>query len=367
MKYAKLFYSVLLIALVSITMNLLFNVPLLFSAATLFAMGFVKGLFNINASLPGALLDGFVITDTTYAGEAAANFIVKAITSNETVMGGHVYVKDGIKKQFTIPRWDADYEDFIQDRAATPVSKGTMNVDGHVLTPQDYMIYTEFNPRDYEAHWYATQLNPTLIDRTLPVSVESVVVQEVLKRHDRYLNKALWNGDKTTSGIYKYFNGFIANAKAANSGSDATILVSSPTTLTVSNIQAEMLKGYQAIPAALRYNPDMKFFVSYATFDLFVQSQINQTYKGVDITSEGVPTFKGREVVKINDFPDNTYFIAKGNATMGSNLWVGMNSISDENLVLKPKQNNSELWFIKMLVKVDVAIGFNSETVYYGS
>jgi hypothetical protein len=53
------------------------------------------------------------------------------------------------------------------------------------------MIYTEFNPRDYEAHWFATQTNPTLIDRGLPASVESVVINEVLKRHDKWLNKAL--------------------------------------------------------------------------------------------------------------------------------------------------------------------------------
>jgi len=69
----------------------------------LFAGGFAKGLLNYNAP-KGLAYDGFVISDTTYAGEAASTFIVKAITSNETVQGGHIYVKDGIKKKFIIQR-----------------------------------------------------------------------------------------------------------------------------------------------------------------------------------------------------------------------------------------------------------------------
>ncbi len=360
----KILTSLALIVLVSATLQILFNIPALATAGVLLVAGFIKGIVAPGGMNLANLYDGFVISDTTYAGEAASTFIVKAITGNETVQGGHVYVKDGIKKKFTIPRWDADYTDFVQDRQATPVSKGTMTVDGHTLTPADYMIYTEFNPRDYEAHWYATMLNPTLIDRTLPPTVESVVVQEVLKRHDRYLNKALWNSSTSNTDIYKYYNGFIKNAQNANSGSDATLTVTA-TTLTAVNIQAEMQKGFNLLPAALRYDTNVKFFMGYAAWDLYMQSQIAQTYKGVDITSVGVATFRGHPVVKINDLPDNFYFLAKGLPNPQSNLWVGMNSTDDAVLELRPLQNNSELWFIKMLMKVDVQIGWNSETVLY--
>lgn len=366
----RILTSIVLIAIVStftafFLQNMELSAPI---AGGLFALGFVKGIvknvYHIQTwNTQGLLFDGLVISDTTYAGEAASTFIVKAITENDTVDGGHAYVKDGIKKTFTIPRWDADYEDFIQDRAATPTSKGTQTIDGKALTPADYMIYHEFNPRDYEAHWYATMLNPTLIDRTLPVTVESVMVQEVLKRHSKYLNKALWNSSTLLTTIYKYYDGFIRKASTA---SDINA-VASPTTLDASNIQAELLKCYNKIPTALIFDNDMKFFMSYASYNLYMQSQINQTYKGVDTTSEGVPFFKGRRCVKIADFPDNTIIVAKGNATPGSNLWIGMNSTDDAKLELKPLQNNSELWFIKMNMKVDVQFGWTSEVVYYGA
>lgn len=361
---SRLLTSIVLIALVAMSLALFGANPYIV-AGGLFAIGAVKGIVGGTFMPINSLFDGFVISDTTYAGEAASSFIVKAITGNETIQGGHVYVKDGIKKKFTIPRFDANYEDFIQDRAATPVSKGSFTIDGATLDPQDYMIYTEFNPRDYEAHWFATQLNEKLIDRRLPASAESILIQEVLKRHDRYLNKALWISDTTlaASSIYKYFNGFI---KKATLSADTNV-VTSPITLTTSNIQAELLRGYNMIPSALRYDADMKFFMSYATYDLYEQSQINQTYKGVDITTEGVAKFKGRNVVKVNDLPDNFYFISKGSADPSSNLWVGMNSTDDATLQLERLQANSELWFIKMLMKVDVQIGWNGETVLYNA
>ena len=79
----------------------------------------------------------------------------------------------------------------------------------------------------------------------------------------------------------------------------------------------------------------------------------------------GVPRYRGHEIVRVADFPDNKMVVAKGLATPESNLWVGMNSIADEGLKLAPLQNNSELWFIKMLMKVDVQFGWNTEVVLY--
>jgi hypothetical protein len=364
--FSKIISSLMLMALVALAVSL-FAGPRAFLPVVgiLFLAGFVKGLVKFEYHLiTGALFDGFVMNDTTYAGEAASSFIVKAITGNDTVQGGHVYIKDGIKNQFTIPRWDADFEDFVQDRTATPTSKGTMTVDGQKLTPQDYMIYTEFNPRDYESHWFATTLNATLIDRALPITVESVVVQEVLKRHDKWVNKALWNSNKTTppGPTYKYFDGFLKKGSGAPAANKIAAVGGG---LTAANIQAEFLKGYKALPASLRYDPEMKYFCSYATYDLYGDSQVNQPNKGVDITQDAVRKFKGRPVVPIADFPDNTYVIARGKPTPESNLWVGMNSTDDAKLEVRQLQANSELWFVKMLMKLDVQYGWLEEIIYY--
>jgi hypothetical protein len=309
------------------------------------------------------MADSFVISDTTYAGEAAANFIMPAITGADTIDGGHAYVKDGIKKRFTIPRWSSDYSTMIQDRMATPTSQGTMTVTGQALNPADYMIYMEFNPRDFETHWYSQEMMPALLDAQLPYNANSVVVMGVMQRHAKFFNRILWNGDTTTTGIMKYFDGWIRRGKTS-----ATSNKVASTTISATNVADELLKVYNAIPLALRYDPNMKIFVSYATFDFYTTFQTTtQVYKGVDVTQQGVPTFRGKEVVKIADFPDNTMIAAKGMNTTESALWAGINSVSDEGLKFAPLQANSEYWFVKLLMKADVNYAWDDEIVYYGT
>ena len=368
----KFALSLVLIALVSTTLSMAVGASPLMVAGVLFAIGAVIGAAKaFGATIPnltpsGSLKgDGFTISDTTYAGEAAGQFIVRAITGNETVQGGHVYVKDGIKKKFTIPRWDADYEDLIQDRMATPVSKGEQVISSRTLTPADYMIYMEFNPRDFEDHWYAQQLNPTLIDRTLPASVESVVIQQVLKRHDRYVNKIIWGGSTATAGIYKYFDGFV---KKATDDTNTLDLAGSSilTTTLATNILAEVQRIYDLIPAALKYDPSMKLFLSYDLYDAYAKAIIAQSYKGADYQSMQLDLkYRGLPVVRIADFPAYKMMFAKGSAGMDSNLWVGMNSVEDAKLEMNKVQNNSELFYVKMLCKLDVQFGFTQEVVNY--
>lgn len=303
----------------------------------------------------------FDIQDVSYSGQVASQFIVPAITGADTVQGGHVYVKDGIKKKFTIPRYELG--NIIQDRVPTPTSSvGTQTVDGKVLDPQDYMIYFEFNPREFEEHWYSEQLRRELIDRQLPVTVENVVLQETLKVHIQYFDRAIWQSVIGGTAPYNKFDGFIEKAK-----DDTTVIdVASPTTLTASNINTEFEKGYALIPNSLKFDPDMKYFVSYKTADLWREFQQNQTNKGVDVTSGGVMQKNGRRVVPIAGMPDNVYFIAKGNATMQSNLWVGINSRSDETTIkMDFVAKNSELMFVKVLMKADTQFGFGKEVVFY--
>lgn len=308
---------------------------------------------------------GLNLQDTNYAGEAASAFIVKAITEGVTIDQGHCYVQDGIKKKFTIPRFALD-EDIIQDYATTPTSVADATIDGQVLEPQNYLIYFEFNPRQFENHWLAVQMNPELLDATLPATAEATVIQEVMKINAKFINKLIWIGQKSLAATskLKYIDGWLKKAMLSSD----TIDVSSPTTLSAANIVAEFQKGYDLIPEALRYDDDMKIFVSFKTFDLYDTAQKNQANKGVDFTQRGKDTFNGLKVVRVPDFPNDMYYIAKGRPDMTSNLWVGMNSVDDETYVqIAKKQANSDAWFVKAEMKIDAQVGWFQETVLYGS
>jgi hypothetical protein len=320
------------------------------------------------------------IQDTSYAGTAASYMITRAVVGADTVQKGCIYVEDGIKKQRTIPR--IEVSGFIQRRAATPVSQGNVTVDGRVLIPQDYMLYYEFNPRDYEQHWYAEQLSPTLLGRELPVTAENFMVMQTMKRLNEWNELAIWRsrmefdpagaavnpttkGQLATDGQYFYFDGLIT--KLLNDSE--TIQVANPVTLTSANVVAALDSCYFAVPKALLFKygkMGLKFHVSYYTQQLIEEAYTETEFKNNDTTEKGVNRYKGYEIEALAGMPDNTIVLCISMPDVDSNLWLGINSTDDENkMQLQRLQANSELFFIKGLMKADTQIGFTDQAVIY--
>jgi len=62
---------------------------------------------------------------------------------------------------------------------------------------------------------------------------------------------------------------------------------------------------------------------------------------------------------------DDTIIFCEALADTSSNLYVGMNSTEDNNLQLQRLQNNSELFFLKGLMKYDVQYGFSEQVFLF--
>lgn len=323
-----------------------------------------------------------VINDTTYAGTFASYFWLPATFGMDTIRKGSVYVKDGIKKKHTIGR--IDFSNPLQPRQATPTSSGSFTIDGRVLEPQDLMLYTEFNPRDFETHWLAEQLSPTLLARELPVTAENYMIQMGLNRMFEQIETAIWQGSTTYTatpgssgnGQICFFDGFLK--KMVNDGNVQKVasplpLSALPSSVSVYNIvdalnalidlAAQYKKALLARPN--RYER-LKFFVSIKTeqiYQTFITTSL--VYKGVNTTDRGINTFKGYEIVPLAGLPDDTILFAEGLPDTDSNLYVGMNSTEDNQLQLMRLQNNSELFFLKGLMKYDVQYGFSEEVFLF--
>ena len=315
-----------------------------------------------------------VINDTTYSGTYASYFWLPATFGMDTVQKGSVYVKDGIKKKHTIDRMD--FSTPLQERAATPTSNGNFTIDGRVLTPADIMLYTEFNPRNYEESFVAEQLSKTLLAREVPVTVESYMMQIALNRAFEQIEQNIWMGSTTYTatigtsgnGQLKFFDGFLK--KMVNDS--AVLKVGSPVTLTSSNILAaldSLITLAATNKKALLSRPTrfdrMKFFISVNTEQLYQTASLNLTFKGQAFNSGQAMPYKGYQVVTLAGLPDNTILFCEGIADTSSNLYLGMNSTEDNQLQLQRLQNNSELFFLKGLMKYDVQYGFSEEVFLY--
>lgn len=319
---------------------------------------------------------GFNITPNTYTGQAAGQFMLAALTAADLINSGALYIKETKSNKYVIPTWGHDYKQFVQDPKATPVGgAGVITNSERYLELGEYLIYQEFNPQIYADHWFAKDMPELLIGRGLPVEANSVILYEVMRQHAAYLNMLLNNGNKAGTTVLnadgqdigKYIDGLVTKMSA-----DANVIkVSSPVAFTNVNIAGEFDRGFQKIKPALRYDKKMRYFCSYLTYDLYTEYQRNaatQPYKGIDVTEAGVLKYRGHEIVPVADFPENTYYIGKALPTMESNFWMGVNSTSDENnLQIERLQANSDMWFIKGKMKVDVNYVFPDEIVYYGA
>lgn len=330
--------------------------------------------------MPG---DAIVLTDTLYAGDAASYMITRAVVDADTINKKCIMVEDGIKKQRSIPR--IEIGSLFQKRAATPQSQGVVTVDSALLVPQDLMMYFEFNPRDFESHWYAAQLENKLLDRTLPATVENFMMMQTMKRANEFFENAIWRSriaydpagtalDPTTKGAaatdasYLYFDGLIKKALANAS----TIQVGSPVALTggaSGNIITQFQAAYALVPPALLFKygtGGLKYLVSYADQQKYENTlQLLTTFKNQDSTDKAINRYNGYEVVPCAGIPANTFFLVIAKPDIDSNLWLGMNSTDDNQLQLQKVQNNSEMYFVKGLFKIDTQIGFADQLVMY--
>jgi hypothetical protein len=330
--------------------------------------------------------EALVINDTTYSGTVSSYMITRAVIGADTVQKGCAFVKDGIAKKHTITRLEV--ADFMQKRKATPVSKGTVTIDGKVLEPRDSMLYYEFNPRDFEAHWYAEQLEPQLLARQLPQTVEAFMMMQTMLRLNEFFENHIWKGriqydvegdavDPTTKGapagdaVYFYFDGLIKKLL----DDAATILVSSPATLVAGtagggeeNIGAAFNRAYKLVPKAIlfRYGvKGLKFMISYATQQVYEEFLTTQDFKNNDTTERGINKYKGYDVVPLAGMPDDTIAVCIACPDISSNLWIGINSKTDNQLQLARLQANSEMYFVKGLFKMDTNHGFPDQVVLY--
>lgn len=324
------------------------------------------------------------IQDTTWSGPAASYMITRAVVGADTIEKGCIYVEDGIRKKKTIPR--IEVSDFMQKRAATPTSKGSVTVDGRVLTPQDLMLYYEFNPRDYEAHFYAEQLQPKLLGRELPVTAENFMMMQTMKRLNEFFENAIHRSridfdtdgaavDPTTVGEvagaaeYFYFDGLIKKLiDAASDPTYPTITVGTPVALTAANIRDKFAAALALVPKALlgKFGKGgLKFCVSYADFQKYAEALRTDAYKNIRSDEKAYSQFRGYEIETLAGLPENTFYLAIQKPDIDSNTWLGINSTEDNQLQLQRLQNNSELFFVKGLFKMDTQIGFPDQFVLY--
>ena len=316
------------------------------------------------------------ILDTSWSGLATDFMLTPAVIEIDTIKKKAIGVITGVKKRVTIPT--IDVTNVVQARMAQPVSSGTITVSSVVLTPQDWMIYLEFNPRDWEQHYYEVELGESLIDEQLPTTAQSYLMYQLLKRANEFIENSIWRSREqynpenggvlpasknapATDSSFAYSNGLLYDL--LNSSISPIIVTGG--TITDSNILTYLQNCYEAIPYPLiNRMQDIKFVMNYDMHRFYNVALTNLTYKDTFNTDATKQQYKGYEVLPLAGLSDNTIIVALAIDTDEAAFWLACNSDKEASEIKFDKVNSpSELYYVKMLFKMDYNFSFANQTV----
>ena len=332
------------------------------------------GAFNFNAG------------QSNYTGEVLADLLTYTAQENETYKEGLIHIKSGIQKKYALP--SVQLGEIIQDHVATPdssKSKGQYVFAERYLEPNDFMIYFEFNPRDFEQYYKPFQPTGNLVFRELDPKVQATMIRLLMESKAEYINHAIWCaataavkaqlnagnskdleiGADDAAGPMKYFNGALArllmNAAAGNDTEDAKcgkcVIAGTGAFANGAAVEAEMYKMWQATPPKVRKKSGFVVLMDYNSWDMYNQYISDKTFKYNDNRQENQHLFQGKRIIPMVALPEDTIVMGVFTTGVDSNLWMGVDYANDEDVLQVEKlQANSELYFFKMLLKMDINI-----------
>lgn len=331
-----------------------------------------------------------------YAGEVLEDLLTYAAQENDTFREGLIHIKSGIQHKYTLP--SIQLGNVIQDNVPTPLSShGAKKENGEneytfterYLEPMDYMIYLEFNPRDYEAYWKAFQPDGNLVFRELDPRVQATMLRLLMQKKDEYIASAIWSsakGGEAAAGITapadsikigankeKYFDGVIkrildnVNATDPETVAGGQCIIAGTTELTDgAAVEAALYSMWKKCPKAIRKRSSLAFVMGWDAWDLYDQYISDKQFKYSENTEVNRLRFKGKRIIPIGGITEHTIVLGEFSPGMNSNLWMGVDYANDtEVLKVDRLQSNSELFFFQARMKMDVNIVRPAEIVVH--
>ncbi|NDV63953.1 hypothetical protein [Bacteroides sp. 224] len=336
----------------------------------------------------------------TYSGEVLTDLLVYTAHGNDTYNEGLIHIKPGIQKKFVLPH--VKLGKIIQDNKPTPTStEGAKGADGHneythserYLEPQDFMVYLEFNPRDFEEYWKPFQPEGELIFRELDPKIQATMLHLLIDRKDQYIGDCIWCSKKggpdasissdsadnvvlggdSEAGPMKYFDGALArvitnlNSTDANEKASGQVILAGNTAMTTGEqVESALYAMYRKCPKNLRKSNKLVYVMGWDLWDAYDQYLTSKDVKYTENADVNRYRFKGKRIVVINGITEQTIFLGKFTTGMDSCLWMGVDYATDqESVKVERLQANSELYFFQMRMKIDVNIVLPSEIVVW--
>ena len=267
---------------------------------------------------------------TTYAGEAAGQYISPALLSGSTIANGGVTVKPNVKFKEVIKKLSTDA--IVKDATCDFDATSTITMTERVLQPEFQQVNLQLCKKDFISDWEAISMGYSA-HHDLPPSFSDYLISYVAAKVADRTERSLWAGDTANNG---QFNG-ITSIVAADADLPAAQEIAG-TTVTSSNVIAELGSIVDAIPSTLYGEEDMYIYVSQNIARAYVRAlggfgasglgAAGTNAQGTQWWNNGSLSFDGVKLFVANGLGDNDAI-----ATTKSNLFFGTGLLADHNEV----------------------------------
>jgi len=305
-----------------------------------------------------------VITGTSFVGTASTDLVSSALLDATSIAKGYLTPITKIKKSHKLRI--ADLSNAIQADGCSFNDQGTVTITERYLTPAHLKVNHQECKTTLEAEWASLEMQAGQLNSTIPASYKAWLQMRLTGQVAEGMEQLIWQGKISGStGIYltKPFltsiDGIYTKAKA-----DSNTIKVSGTTVTTSNVLAEVEKVFAAIPENIYDKANIKIFVPRQILRAY-QSALPTTYSAngnFDITKEQSTFYKGIELVPVG-LANNTMIAAQT-----SNLFFGTDLTSDMNevrIIDMSETDASDYIRFKMRFEADVNYAISTEVVVY--
>jgi hypothetical protein len=308
------------------------------------------------------------ISNSTYAGESAAQYIAAALLSAKTLDNKYVSIMPNVKYKEVIQKLAVD--GIVQDASCDFVTSGSVTISERVITPKELQVNLQLCKQNFVQSWEALQLGFSAFDE-IPKSFNDYLISYVGGNVAQATEQSIWAGTNVNGqflGFQSQLSASIAASTGVISAKSGSIVISG--SVTSGNVLSVLNSVVDTIPAAVYGKEDLLLYVP-----TNVAKAYQQALAGGAIGANGWNNqmnvgdkpfnFNGIEIVMCPGMSDSKIVAAQK-----SNLFFGTGLLSDYNEVKVIDMANidgSQNYRIIMRYTAGTQIGILSDVVYYGA
>ena len=303
---------------------------------------------------------------TSYAGQDSKLWVKAALLSGNTLANGGMTIIPNIAYKTTMQKLSTD--GLLKDATCDFTALSTVTLSERSLTLEPFQVNLQLCKKDFYATWSAEEMGLSA-NKVLAKSFVDYFLAYITEKVAESVEVSIWRGANGTTGQIDGIMTLLTADAALPTANEVA-----GTTVTSSNVIAELGKIVDAIPAALYGAPDLKIYVSQniakayvralggfsvaATSNAGVEAKGTQWYNGQGLTFDGIPLFVA------NGLAANTAVAAET-----SNLFFGCGLLNDTNEIkLLDMSEIDGSMNVRFVMRAGMAVNYHSvsDIVTYG-